>query len=205
MRRGAARSRSGCRRDQSFVGFLVERPYPHLRTLDDQGRVRTVLLVSQSKGGYRGDVAPDRLVRIYGHSIERAKSMMLEVTSIEAADDAELDARLRSVAGEARGAATLVGEIVDSKCHFGRMRPGRGRAHRACAQLCIAGGIPPILVCRDGAGKETHYVVCSTAEGPVGDDVLPFVAEPVEVTGDLVRRGDMNLLFVDPARIRRIR
>ena len=44
------------------------------------------------------------------------------------------------------GVATLRGEIVDSKCYLGAMKPGDQKTHKACATLCIRGGIPPVLV-----------------------------------------------------------
>jgi hypothetical protein len=83
------------------------------------------------------------------------------------------------------------------------MRPGVGHGHRACAQLCILGGIPPVLVTIGADGRETHYLLASTAGAKVNVAVAPFAAEPVEVRGRLVRRGDLNVLHVDPAEIRR--
>lgn len=50
------------------------------------------------------------------------------------------------------GETTLKGEIVDSKCYLGVMNPGNLKAHRACAINCIQGGVPPVLLVRDGGG-----------------------------------------------------
>ena len=112
-------------------------------------------------------------------------------------------ARLRAVADDDLGEVTLAGEIVDSKCYAGRMRPGVGHGHRACAQLCILGGIPPVLVTAGTDGGEIHYVLASQAGGRINEAVAPFAAEPVEVRGHLVRQGDLHVLRVDPAGIRR--
>ena len=112
-------------------------------------------------------------------------------------------ARLTSVPSEDLGTVTLRGEIVDSKCYAGRMRPGVGHGHRACAQLCILGGIPPVLVTVGADGHETHYVLASTQGERVNEAVAPFAAEPVEVRGRLERRGDLQVLHIDPTEIRR--
>ena len=84
------------------------------------------------------------------------------------------------------------------------MKPGDGRTHRACAQFCIAGGIPPVLVSRDRAGVERRYVLTSRDGGPINDAVLPYVAEAVELDGRLETAGGLSLLRIDPSRIRRL-
>lgn len=115
--------------------------------------------------------------------------------------------------GEARGAApgstslpdeatvdrlylrgdTLVGEIVDTKCYLGAMKPGRGKPHRDCASLCIRGGIPAALLVRTENGERRLVHLVSLGR-PVGAEVLDFVGPPVEVTG-LLRREDGRLLL----------
>ncbi|MCB9592529.1 MAG: hypothetical protein H6719_07340 [Sandaracinaceae bacterium] len=185
-------------------GLLVAAPYPMLRTREPGGEARHVLLVTGSKFVWHPPA--ERLghgVRLRGNLIERGGSRMLEVFGHDAADVEGLDA-LAAVTAEPVGEVTLVGEIVDSKCYLGRMRPGGGRTHRACAQLCVSGGIPPVLVTRGPAG-ETHYLLASEAGGSVADDVLPFVAEPVRVRGSLERLGsDLRILRIDPTDIERL-
>lgn len=188
-------------------GFYVARPYPQLRTIGEDGLIHTILLVSQSKHRYDGGSdgeGGDHPVRVLGNLIERTGSKMMEVVSLDVPPDLKIDPRLTEVRDQPLGPVRLIGEIVDSKCYLGRMRPGSGRAHRACAQLCISGGIPPILVTRDLSGVETHYILCGADETPVNDAVIPFVAEPVQVLGDVIRRGDIQLLLIDPSQIRRL-
>ena len=60
-----------------------------------------------------------------------------------------------------------------------------------------------MLVTTDVTGAETRYVLASRRGGPVNAEVAPFAAEAVEVRGRLVRRGDLQVLHVDPAEIRR--
>ena len=89
---------------------------------------------------------------------------------------------------------TLLGEIVDTKCYLGAMKPGRGKPHRDCASLCIRGGIPAALLVRTEGG-ERHLVHLLNPRGqPLGRELLEWVGEPVEVWGTLRRRG--NRLFL---------
>ena len=99
---------------------------------------------------------------------------------------------------------TLVGEIVDSKCFLGVMKPGNSKPHRACAARCISGGIPPVLLVRDKQGNPTYFLLVSSAGESVNDAVLDLVAEPVEITGRVMRHGDLLVLHADPETYRRI-
>ena len=92
------------------------------------------------------------------------------------------------------GRMQLQGEIVDTKCYLGVMNPGNGKVHRDCAVRCISGGAPPALVVRDAAG-ETRMLLLTGADGrALNREVLPFVAEPLEISGELVRSGS-NLIL----------
>lgn len=189
------------------AGLVFERPYPHLRTLNADGAVTTLLFTGWTKNN--PDVPADKVAQavvVSGNVYERGGLRMFEgasgfaaATSLAAADVA----RLQAVTEDDLGEVSLHGEIVDSKCYAGRMRPGVGHGHRACAQLCILGGIPPVLVTLGADGTERHYVLASRDGGRLNDAVAPFAAEPVEVSGRLVRRGDLHELRIDPAEVRR--
>ncbi len=191
----------------SHTGLLLASPYPHLRTLQADGTIATLLFTGWVKSNV--DLPADKIGQVVvatGNVYERAGLQMLEgaggfdAADAMAAGDLE---RLQSVPSEDLGVVTLHGEIVDSKCYAGRMRPGVGHGHRACAQLCILGGIPPVLVTTGADGRDTHYVLASTTDGRINDAVAPFAAEPVDVRGRLERRGDLRVLHIDPAEIRR--
>jgi hypothetical protein len=131
-----------------------------------------------------------------GSLIYRDDKTMLEIEegSIEVVDDA----RAAALPEEDLGRRTLRGEIVDSKCFLGVMKPGNLKPHRACAARCISGGVPPVLLVRDAAGLATYYLLASEDGEPVNGQVIALVAEPVEITGRVVRRGDLLTLFADP-------
>jgi hypothetical protein len=102
------------------------------------------------------------------------------------------------------GQQTLRGEIVDSKCFLGVMNPGSLTPHRACAVRCISGGIPPVLLVRQTNGSAVYYLLVSSEGQPVNKQVLDLVAEPIEVTGEVVRQGELLVLRADPTTYRRL-
>ena len=105
---------------------------------------------------------------------------------------------------EELGRWRLSGEICDGKCYLGIMRPGVGLAHKACANLCVKGGVPPVLVLEQPVkvdGLETVFILLADAEGKaVGDDLYDLVALLVRLEGALERHGDMLVLRTDLSR-----
>ena len=91
-------------------------------------------------------------------------------------------------------AHTLVGEIVDTKCYLGAMKPGRGKPHRDCASLCIRGGIPAALLVRTENGERVLVNLVDFPGRPLGQELLDWVGQPVEVTGLLRRENDRLFL-----------
>jgi len=132
-----------------------------------------------------------------GHVIVEIDPSTIEQISQERVEPSAYGAR------RARFAQTYEGEIADSKCYLGVMKPGRGKIHKSCAIRCISGGVPPILVMEDELGPQ--FVLLVDLEGqPVGTRVLDFVAEPVRVEGYPERIGDLDVLRIDPAKIERL-
>jgi len=191
--------------DRAFDGVLVERPYPLLIAAGEGGGgAVTHLLVDRGKHGAAAWVAglDGRPVRVTGSLIANERMSAIEVHDVQPLEGGAA-ALPAAPDGDVRlGRATLVGEIVDSKCHLGVMKPGRGKAHRACAILCIRGGVPPVLRVEDRAGRVEYVLLEDPAGRPVNDRVLELVAVPVEIAGDLVRRGDRLVLVADPASYR---
>jgi len=101
------------------------------------------------------------------------------------------------------GRQTLVGEIVDSKCYLGVMNPGRLAPHRGCAVRCISGGIPPILLVRQEVGPPLYFLLVSNDGRPVNKQVLDMVAEPVQITGEVVQQGELAIFRADPSTYKR--
>lgn len=179
-------------------GTLVLDPYPMIVGADASGsHAGAWLLVGELKTGARGQLehaAPDGIARgrIRGWELRRGDMRMLAL----APDATLIDAAPEDPATTAGPDAaswrfedvdrTLAGELVDGKCYLGAMKPGVGIAHSPCARLCIEGGIPPMLVLRDGLGRERAYLVVagdSGTPGPAPDEVAGLVGGAARVTG----------------------
>ena len=102
------------------------------------------------------------------------------------------------------GERVLRGEIVDSKCYLGVMKPGRGKPHRACAVRCISGGIPPVLMVRDTAGIASYFLLTDLDGGALNDRILDLVAEPVEIRGEVLQYDNLLVLRAAPRDIQRL-
>ncbi|MEO0617450.1 MAG: hypothetical protein AAFY69_15080 [Pseudomonadota bacterium] len=193
---------------KDFTGVVTASPYPMLRTRDIDGQVRTAMLVCQTKCGVdlRLQNMAGKAVVINGSLIQRGDFASIAVADgpewIHAAD-APVDPALAFPAPEPLGEITLAGEILDTKCWFGAMRPGEGKVHKACASLCIRSGVPPAFFARD-ARDNAALLVMTENGGRFGETLLAHVADPVEVTGTVSRAGNVFLLDVSADSVRRV-
>lgn len=192
-----------------LAGTVVASPFPHLLVerpgaTDDLPAASSYALVAPFKHGADALVAglDGRAVRLRATLAYRDGVVVAEVEPGSLAE--EPGPRPTGAEPVALGRHTLAGEIVDSKCFFGVMNPGELKPHRACAARCISGGIPPVLCVRDAAGRASYLWLVDARGGPVNAEVLDLVAEPVEVTGEVERRGELLVLFADPATYRRL-
>jgi hypothetical protein len=197
---------------QTIEGALVAEPYPMIRVADPASPfgMRTTLVVAEGKctSGLKLAEFDGRPVKASGVLIERKERRMLEVPLslgrwIEPAPEG-LPRVLVDPPVETLGRLSLAGQIMDSKCFFGVMRPSRGKTHKACAALCIRGGIPPSFWARDDKGRESVLLMTATDGGPIGEDILPLVAEPVAAEGEIVRVGDLLQFRADAGAYRRV-
>lgn len=190
-------------RERTLRGVYAHTPAPSLRIARpgaDASDSRWLLVRTGKRGPDPQWAELDgREVELAGTLIHRGEGTMVEVAP----------AGLRALGGSsadraplALGRATLRGEIVDSKCWLGVMNPGNLRAHRACATLCISGGIPPILVARDEAGRSVQLVLVGPGGEALNDDVLPWIARPVEIAGEVERHDDLLVLRAAASDIR---
>jgi hypothetical protein len=198
---------------KEFTGILKAEPYPHLLVprpgaSAGQAEFSSYYLVKPFKFGLDPQVLSPldgASISLRGTLIYRDNQTMIEVAgdSIKRVQGQE---RIAGVAGMTDsvvlGRQTFVGEIVDSKCYLGVMNPGQLTPHRACAIRCISGGIPPILLVRQTNGVALHFLLVSHDGRPVNKEVLNLVAEPVQITGEVVRQGPLLILRADPATYR---
>jgi hypothetical protein len=102
------------------------------------------------------------------------------------------------------GKVILCGELTDPKCFLGVMKPGEGKPHRDCSVRCVAGGIPPVLKVSNLEGETEYYLLADQNGKPINEYILPYMADAVEVSGQLEQSNDWLILYCDPASIRRI-
>jgi hypothetical protein len=198
---------------KEFSGILKGQPYPHLLVLRPgssagQAEFSSYYLVKPFKFGLDPQTVSrfeGATVSLRGTLIYRANQTMIEVAS-DSIKPAQGQERIEGVSGKTDsvvlGRRTLVGEIVDSKCFLGVMNPGRLTPHRGCAIRCISGGIPPILLVRQTNGVALHFLLLSKDGRTVNKEVLDMVAEPVQITGEVLRQGPLLILRADPATYR---
>lgn len=184
---------------REYSGVIEEWPYPILRTASS-----SFLLVAPGKHGLAGSVAglQGKTVRLRGSLIERGQDRMIEVLPESLHETAQGPSR-PAVSLTELGSVRLRGEIVDSKCYLGVMNPGNGKVHRDCDARCISGGAPPAFIARDSAGESRVLLLVGSDGRALNKEILSFVAEPLEISGKLVRSGSNLVLKAEPAEFRR--
>lgn len=192
---------------QTVTGVVETRPYPVLHVIES-GRWAagaTLLLAGQGKTGAKDRAEPlaGRVATARGIALTRGDLAMLQL--------AGGDGGLEAAAGEAPaiprrdlGRWRLTGEICDGKCYAGAMRPGAGLAHKACANLCIVGGTPPVFVATDEIEGTPFFLMGASDGGPIPDTLLDVTGVLVEAEGRIERRGGILLFLADPESVRRL-
>ncbi len=126
---------------RAVEGTIFEHPYPMLVEKDAK---RGALLVREGKHGAAPDAAglDGHRVRFEATRVESPLGSLLELVPATL-EPATAAAETSPAPAQPLGRVELTGEIVDSKCFLGVMKPGRGKPHRSCAARCLAGGLPP--------------------------------------------------------------
>lgn len=195
---------------RTYEGVLEMWPHPMLRVDrpgDAAGAPSSLYyLVGFGKHGAEADVGElaGRRIKLQGTPVYRDDQTMLEVVSGTVEVDDTAAAVSEPPAAVSLGRHSLIGEIVDSKCHFGVMKPGERKAHRACATLCIRGGVPPVFVVRQGHEPVRYLLLVGEDGRALNQEILDWVAEPVEISGEVQRAGDLWVLKAEPSTIRKV-
>src|SRR5215470_1693928 len=195
---------------KTLSGILETRPYPHL-LVPRPGQTASAslfssyYLVAPWKFGLSREALAQfdgQPVTLKGTLIYRGNQTMVETKPewIQANPKQNTTSLPQRVS---LGKQTLIGEIVDSKCFLGVMNPGELAPHRGCAVRCISGGVPPVLVVRQKDGPAIYLMLVSAESKPLNQAVLDFVADPVEITGEVERQGELLIMKADPATFRR--
>ena len=193
-------------------GTYFEAPYPMLRVELAENTYKSVLLLGFGKLGanpYLDDIKKKegklngKHLAVEGNLIYYNGKTLLQI------DDSQ-KISLNQEKGETTieinslGKMEITGEIVDPKCYFGVMKPGYGKIHRSCAALCIAGGIPPVLVSSEGTSPSPYFLLTDLKGTPLHKDILPYIGQPLKLAGEAYKIGDWYSLRIDVSKAQKL-
>ena len=179
---------------KQWTGTLWQSPYPHLvfdSPKENNGH-QSILVVAMGKHGAQ-DLLKDHFgtrVTLSGYELIRDGRHLIELDEdenaiVRLAQDSNPEPSHPSTltASTSPIPESLIGEIVDGKCYLGAMKPGDGMGHRACATLCLNGGLPPMFVAQSESGVPMFYLLIVDGSTTLTQEVLRVVACPVEIVG----------------------
>jgi hypothetical protein len=88
---------------------------------------------------------------------------------------------------------TVTGEVVDIKCYTTDMMGGKGEEHKQCAIDCIKGGLPVGIL--EAKTEKVYVVVPKAGMKGANEELLPFVAKSVKLTGTFAEKGGQKILI----------
>jgi hypothetical protein len=189
---------------ETITGLLVMEPYPvvHRQDPKNPAQLESIMLVQQGKmsADAFSSAHNNKMVSVTGFPIQRGGWSMFELASIgdiqldTSADPALLPTLSELARAESLGLVTLSGEVADSKCFLGVMKPGEGKVHKACAEVCMLGGIPAMLLVRGADNLKYGYLLTQSDGSDAAVEVANRAAEVVEITGELLKKGDLLYL-----------
>lgn len=188
-----------------LTGVIEPLPYPILRVpATADAPARAVLLGGQTKIGAQGRVQAEADYLDVGGVFVRRGDLEMLLMGRNAAPAKAPPVGFVPAAAEDLGRWRLTGEICDGKCYAGAMKPGRGLAHKACANLCITEGLPPVLVMELPVEGTDVVLLAAEDGGPLPPSMLDLTAVPLQMEGRLERRDDLLIFRVDEGSISRM-
>ncbi|MFZ0709032.1 MAG: Rieske 2Fe-2S domain-containing protein [Terrimicrobiaceae bacterium] len=183
--------------ERTFEGTLFESPLTVLQ-INKSGAKSGMNFLLVGSGKFR---VPEVLrgkdgqhVRFKGSLIYRNGVAMIEVNKPESIELIE-GPRAKAPKVISLGQGTFVGELVDTKCFLGVMRPATGKVHRGCAIRCLSGGAPPGLLVHDERG-DSVVLLLAGPDGKGLDIDWGLAARSLEVEGDLELHSGTPILRV---------
>lgn len=190
-----------------LLGRLQAHPNPVLRIAPDAGHPAPRALMLSGEGKYgampEAEKLDGQMVMAGGELLQRGHVTMLQIggeIGLKAADSTKVEA-YRPAPAVSLGRWKLTGEICDGKCYSGAMRPGNRLAHKACANLCISNGVPPVFVSSAEVEKQNFFMLTSGDGRGFPDAFYDYVAKPVTLEGEILKVDDLLIFKVDPATI----
>lgn len=191
--------------ERTLRGTLVDAPYPVLHLPPDAAHPRghAVLLSGLGKSGVDADPAlAARVVDATGLMLKRGTLDMMQVgdaPGLRAVESAASAPPSPPADAEPLGRWRITGEICDGKCWIGAMRPGSGLSHRACASLCLIGGIPPVFVATGPVAGSSFLLLAGADGGRMPDALRRLIGLRIRLDGEVERSSDLLIFRADPA------
>ena len=186
---------------QTVTGVIELTPYPLLRVTEGNDLIvpgKTLMLTGAGKFGVdaRAMGLDGQLATVSGIILQRGTIDMMQLRGGRQGLEA-VEGDPPPMETEQLGRWKVAGEICDGKCLNGAMRPGRGLAHKACANLCLIGDVPPVFVSTQDIEGSDFMLITGPDGTRLPDEAYHFIGQFVTLEGDLERRGDMLILRMD--------
>lgn len=187
---------------QTVTGVIELTPYPLVRVTKGNDRIKpgtTLMLSGQGKSSVDKRAIPldGKLAKVSGVILQRGDLNMLQLRG-GARGISEVEGVSPPQQIEPLGRWKLAGEICDGKCLAGAMRPGRGLAHKACANLCLLGGVPPVFVSTQAVDGSEFLLITGPDGNALPKSAYDNVGQFISVDGEVERRGDLLVFRMDP-------
>ncbi|WP_299295510.1 hypothetical protein [uncultured Tateyamaria sp.] len=186
---------------QTVTGVVEMTPYPVIHVTEGNDRIKpgdSFMMTAGGKSGVDSRAMPlnGQLAQVSGIVLERGDLYMMQLRGgRNGLRAAEGDAPAIPI--EPQGRWQLTGEICDGKCLAGAMRPGRGLAHKACANLCLLGDVPPIFVSSQPVLGSEFLLVTGPDGTRLPRDAYDYVAQFITAEGEITKRGDLLVWEID--------
>lgn len=187
---------------QTVTGVVELTPYPLIHVTQGNDRIKpgdTFMMTAGGKSGVDSRAIPleGQLAQVSGVILERGDLYLLQVrggrNGLQAAEG-----EAPEIEAEPQGRWRLTGEICDGKCLAGAMRPGRGLAHKACANLCLLGDVPPVFVSSQPVLGAEFLLVTGPGGTRLPRAAYEYVAQFVTAEGNITRHGDLLVWEIEP-------
>lgn len=187
---------------QTVTGVVELTPYPLLRVTEGNERIRpgqTLMLAGPGKTNVesRAIALEGQLAKASGILLERGDLDMMQLRGGRNGLDVA-QGTAPPMTTVPLGRWKLAGEICDGKCLAGAMRPGRGIAHKACANLCLLGKVPPVFVSTQPVAGAEFLLITGPDGEHLPEKAYHYVAQFISLEGEVERRGDLLVLRMDP-------
>ncbi len=195
----------------TMEGVLVNKPVPMLRVKQGD-TIQHLLLLDAMKFGATQTIQDmeekanttliNKVVQLKGTLAFFEGKTTLELTEgANAFVGLGTSSPIASISMRPLGTKKLRGEIIDSKCFFGVMKPGSGKIHKSCAVRCLSGGVPAIFRSNNSKGNKEYYLLLGENGESINKDLLSYTADHIQLQGNISQMADWKIIHTSPSTI----